>query len=197
MRIIKLASLLIPQLLWSHFPKSKPNQMSKESMCSCFQLASQGTDFGHLWSLVREFPHDRHRAHDFVLSSGTSSHSDASSFAHYSFPAHSLSVLVFLSQTHGPGGPEELHLLAEGERRRHRVCRARLCHVQSTAETAVIRQHDTDTSSPSPLGTSVDSAPALLTPRDSKTGQPTNQPTRPIASDPYTTSSSLHNARNK
>lgn len=110
------------------------------------------------------------------------------------FPLILLSVLVFLSQTHGPGGPEELHLLAEGERRRHRVRRARLCHVQSTAQTAVIRQHDTDTPR---LVTSVDSAPAPLTPRDSKTGQPTNQPTRPIASDPNTTSSSLHSARNK
>lgn len=44
-----------------------------------------------------------------------------------------------LSQAHGSGGPEELHLLAESERRCHCVCRAGLRHVQSTSQTAVIR----------------------------------------------------------
>lgn len=56
--------LLLTRLLWSHFPKSKPNQMSKESMCSCFKLAL---------ILVNYVPGSgsfHSRAHDFVLSSG-------------------------------------------------------------------------------------------------------------------------------
>lgn len=55
----------------------------------------------------------------------------------------SLCVSCFFSQTHGSGRPEELHLLAEGERRRHSVCRAGLRHVQSASQTAVIRQNQT------------------------------------------------------
>lgn len=45
---------------------------------------------------------------------------------------------VFLLQTRQPSRPEELHLLAESERRRHGVRRARRRHVQSAPQEPVI-----------------------------------------------------------
>lgn len=68
---------------------------------------------------------------------------------------HVLSAFFCLSQAHGSGRPEELHLLAESEPRRHRVCRAGLRYVQSASQTAVMGRRQTPPS--------VDSAPALLT----------------------------------
>lgn len=56
---------------------------------------------------------------------------------------HLLFVSYFLSQAHGSGGPEKLHLLAESERRGHSVCCAGLRHVQSASQTAMMRQHET------------------------------------------------------
>uniref|UniRef100_A0A3Q2Q8E0 Ras homolog family member T1a n=1 Tax=Fundulus heteroclitus TaxID=8078 RepID=A0A3Q2Q8E0_FUNHE len=43
---------------------------------------------------------------------------------------------------HGPGGPEELHLLAEGQPRRHGVRSVGLRHVQSSSEAAVMGQQE-------------------------------------------------------
>lgn len=62
------------------------------------------------------------------------------------FPPHLFSISCFLSQAHGSGRPEELHLLAESEPRCHGVCRAGICNVQSTSETAVMVQHEKDAS---------------------------------------------------
>lgn len=64
-------------------------------------------------------------------------------------------VSGFLLQAHGSGRPEELNFLAESERRRYSDCRAGLRHVQSTSQTAVIRQHET---AASPFCPPVDSA---------------------------------------
>lgn len=50
-----------------------------------------------------------------------------------------LSFLCFsVSQTCQSSRPEELHLLAESERRGHCVCSSGFCHVQSSPQTAVI-----------------------------------------------------------
>lgn len=98
------------------------------------------------------------------------------------------------SQAHGSGGPEELHLLAESERRCHSVRRSGLRHVQSTSQTAVIRQHETATSSP-PVP-SVDSAPSLL-PERLKKKSLDEQPTNQLGPLPQSPSSISHNMSKK
>lgn len=61
---------------------------------------------------------------------------------------HVLSTFC-LSQAHGSGGLEELHLLAESEPRCHRVRRAGLRYVQSASQTAVMgRRQSPPSSSP-------------------------------------------------
>lgn len=169
--------------------------MSRESMCSCFKMVSQGLDICPLWSWCREFPSER--AHDFVWSFGNSSHcgfNRSSATALIVIFAPDLpSISCFLSQAHGSGRPQELHLLAESERRCHSVCCAGLRHVQSTSQAAVIGQHETATSSPWSLCWLCPFPPTWKT----QSGRQTNQPTRPIASAPNSTSSPSHNMSKK
>lgn len=51
---------------------------------------------------------------------------------------HLLSTFCCVSQAHGSGGPEELHLLVESEPRCHCVRCAGLRYVQSTSQTAMM-----------------------------------------------------------
>lgn len=87
-------------------------------------------------------------------------------------------VSGFLLQAHGSGGPEKLNFLAESECGCHSDCRAGLCHVQSTSQTAVIWQL---------LPPSV-SLLTLFSPLTWKTKKnkkkTTDQPTRCIAQNP-------------
>lgn len=86
-------------------------------------------------------------------------------FSQHAFLPHLLSVWSSPSQAHGSGGPEELHLLAESEPRRHGVRCAGLCHVQSASQAAVIGQRETATRS---RGPSADSALCPLYLKDSR-----------------------------
>lgn len=50
----------------------------------------------------------------------------------------SLPLSFSLMQTHDPGWPEELHILAAGQRRSHGIRSVRLRHVQSPSQATVI-----------------------------------------------------------
>lgn len=95
------------------------------------------------WFRFRKFPFsfalsfgNSEKAHHFTVGPGSRC------FLFGLWPALTSSASV-LSQAHGPGGPEELHLLAEGQPRCHRVRSVGLRHVQSASKTPVMARQET------------------------------------------------------
>ena len=182
--IFQYLSFFPPQLLHDLvlFPKTKTKtkQMSRESMCSSFKLVSQDTDLVIYPPDWGSFNRREHMTL-FCLCGPTVVFTKWIKYCNYCVLCCLLTCFLSRSssssQTHGSGRPEELHLLAESERWCHRVCRAGLRHVQSSAQTTVIRQHDTATSLPRSLCWLGSSSSTWKTLKDL-----TNQTTRLLAS---------------